>query len=182
MAAMLIRCEFTNSTDFMRERVVLLTNMRMLVDGDGLLFRLVWDCSSDQPTTSIGKLHTAMHDSGFRMYLDRGGRYITMGKNLNALHSTIWFIGVWQMDSAGFYSKLSIAQRTCRCWLARRGLSRRRLFWKTVAARAVLGRLLLNTDVVGLIVARSLPVRSAQFRPDGPLVWIKPESDGEIFA
>ena len=90
---MLIECEFTNATDFVRERVTLLTGMRLLIDHSGLLYAVSWDEAKHQPAASIAKLHRAIHDSEFRIHLDREGYFITLARCLGA-HWTIWFIGV----------------------------------------------------------------------------------------
>jgi hypothetical protein len=57
---MIIECEFTNASDFARERVTLLTGMRLLIDHKGLLYAVSWDESKNQPDSSIAKLNRAM--------------------------------------------------------------------------------------------------------------------------
>ena len=79
---MIIECEFTNATDFVREHVVFLTGMKLMMDSSNhRLFSVCWD----NPFTlvSLFKLKRAMHDSEFRIHLDRDGLLITMVRCLD---------------------------------------------------------------------------------------------------
>jgi hypothetical protein len=181
---MLIECEFTNATDYVRERVTLLTGMRLLIDHSGLLYAVSWDESKHQPTASIAKLHRAMHDSEFRIHLDREGYFITLARCLGA-HWTIWFIGVDWRPRTALQSHLLCLQRAIRRRAMQRRLMGNRVFSKAVAARDVLtGRLRSNSDVVELILFHYVlwPKRTEAALHLRPLRWVKPESDGQIFA
>jgi hypothetical protein len=182
---MLIECEFTNATDFVRERVTLLTGMRLLIDHHGLLYAVSWDEAKHQPFTSLARLHRAMHDSEFRIHLDREGHFITLARCLGA-RWTIWFIGVdWRPRNA-LQSHLLRIQRVMRRRTMQRRLVGDRVFSKAVAARDVLvaGRLSSNRDVVELILFQYVlwPKRTGSALHSRPLRWVKPERDGQIFA
>jgi hypothetical protein len=187
---MIIECEFTNASDFARERVTLLTGMRLLIDHAGLLYAVSWDESKNQPDASIAKLNRAMHDSEFRIHLDREGYFITLARCLGA-RWTIWFIGVDWRPRNKLYSRLLLLQRAMRSRVMRWRLARDQPFSKAAAATEALTELYgLNGDLVELIVhGYYLPRRShakttrlTQPLPDGPFRWIKPERDGQIFA
>ena len=183
---MLIECEFTNATDYVRERVMLLTGMRLLIDHHGLLYAVSWDESKHQPAASIAKLHRAMHDSEFRIHLDREGYFITLARCLGA-NWTIWFIGVDWRPRNTLHSHLLRMQRVIRRRAMQRRLVGDRIFSKAVAARDVLIGRLCSSDMVELIlfqyVLRPGRTESALHpRPDSPLRWVKPEGDGQIFA
>ena len=90
---MLIECSFTNASEFVRERVLFLPGMRIMIDSDNRLFAVGWDESPNQPTASLARLHRAMHDSEFRIHLDRDGWLITMAR-CPPLQWVIWFIAV----------------------------------------------------------------------------------------
>ena len=64
---MIIECEFTNATNFVRERVVFLTDFQIMIESENLIYAVYWDGYF----ASIAKLNQAMHDSEFRIHLDR---------------------------------------------------------------------------------------------------------------
>ena len=181
---MIIECEFTNSTDFARERVFVLTGMGMLIDREGLVFGIEW---GDQPMVSVAQLHTAIHDSEFRIYLDRDGHFITMAKCVQA-RWTIWFIKVVSSAREALYSSILILQRTFKRWGVRMR-SYRKLLGQRISLSFVMlmCRLHGNSDVALMVVDASLSVRprmrpASEQPPDGPFRWVKPQSDGQILG
>jgi hypothetical protein len=176
---MIIECEFTNATNFVRERVVFLTGMKIMIDSEHRLFGVSWDGSKDQPTASLTKLHKAMHDSEFRIHLDREGFLVTMARCLGA-RWTVWYISIDWRPEERIYSKICVLQRAFRRRFMLRRLCIDRVFSKTAAACEMLkGR--LHDDVLCMIVAYCMHI-PLQNPPYSPLSWIKRESDGQIFA
>jgi hypothetical protein len=186
---MIIECEFTNATDFSRERVVFLTGLQIMVDSGNLLYAVSWDESKCQPEASVGKLKRAMHDSEFRIHLDREGHFMTLARCLG-VDWIVWFIGVDWRPRHKIYSSLCMLQRFFRRRVMLRLLSHGQIFSRAAAAhRLLLNRFHGNRDVVELIIQRFLFVSddaksmsSRIFPPDSPLQWIKPHGDGQIFA
>jgi hypothetical protein len=167
---------------------MLLTGMRLLIDHHGLLYAVSWDEEAKhQPFrafTSLARLHRAIHDSEFRIHLDREGYFITLARCLGA-RWTIWFIGVdWRPRNA-LQSHLLRIQRAMRRRTMQRRLVGDRVFSKAVAARDVLsGRLRSSSDMVELILFHYVlwPKRTEAALHSCPLRWVKPESDGQILA
>jgi hypothetical protein len=172
-----------------------------MIDGDKLLYDVSWDAEGEpqqqqQPTGSIGKLHKAMHDSEFRIHLDRGGLFMTLARCLD-IRWIIWFIRVDWRQRNEIYSKLCILQRAFRHRVMRRRLSNDRIFSKAAAVqRHLTHKLKGNCDVITMIIqhyllavnnnsssAANKGVESRRLlRPNGPVQWIKPHGDGQIFA
>ena len=197
----MIGCEFTNASGFARERVVFLTGMQIMIDGDKLLYDVSWDAKGEtskkkqgEPMGSIGKLHKAMHDSEFRIHLDRGGLFMTLARCLD-IRWIIWFIRVDWRQRNEIYSKLCILQRAFRHRVMRRRLSNDRIFSKAAAVqRHLTHKLKGNCDVITMIIqhyllavnnnsssAANKGVESRRLlRPNGPVQWIKPHGDGQI--
>ena len=193
---MIIKCEFTNASGFARERVVFLTGMQIMVDSDNLLYDVSWDAEDkhhhEQSMGSIGKLHRAMHDSEFRIHLDRGGLFMTLARCLD-IRWIIWFIRVDWRQRNEIYSKLCLLQRVFRHRVMHRRLTSDRIFSKAAAVQKLLTHKLRgNGDVVEMIIQYFvLAVNSAAkewvgsrrlLRPNSPVLWIKPHGDGQIFA
>ena len=176
---MLIECSFTNASEFVRERVVFLTGMRIMIDSDNRLFAVSWDESPNQPAASIGRLHRAMHDSEFRIHLDRDGLLITMARCL-PLQWIIWFISVDELQGHGIYSKICILQRAFRRRFMRRRLRVDMVFSKASAARMSLANR-LHGDVMGMVIFYCTEIQFQKRSPDSPLRWNKPIRDGGIF-
>jgi hypothetical protein len=182
---MIIECEFTNATDFLREHVVFLTDLQIMIDSNNLLYAVEWDESKNQPTASIGKLQRAMHDSEFRIHLDRGGHFMTLARCLG-YDWTVWFIRVDWRPRNKIHSKLCVLQR----FIRNRMMLRRLVDDKVFSRAAVSYRLLMhslheNSDVVIMIVEHFLFMKrtaSHTLSPDSPLQWIKPHGDGQIFT
>ncbi len=172
---MLIECSFTNASDSVRERVVFLTGMKIMIDDKNRLFAVTWDESKDQPTASLTKLHAAMHDSEFRIHLDRDGLLITMARCVPG-RWMVWMIMVNERHGIRIYSKICILQRAFRRRFMRRRLGADLVFSKAVAARGLLVNR-LDMDVLGLILSYCLcPV--IRTSPDSLLKWNKPVCDG----
>jgi hypothetical protein len=176
---MLIECSFTNASDFARERVVFLPGMRIMIDSDNRLFAVTWDESPNQPAASLARLHTAMHDSEFRIHLDRDGWLITMAR-CPPLQWIIWFIGLNKWQGHHIYSKICILQRAFRRRFMRRRLCVDMVFSKAAAARRSLANR-LHGDVMGMIISYCTEIQFRKRSPDSPLRWNKPIRDGGIF-
>ena len=177
---MIIECEFTNATNFVRERVVFLTGMKFMIDSDNRLFAVSWDESKDQPTASLTKLHRTMHDSEFRIHLDREGFLVTMARCLGA-RWTVWFISINWWQGERMYSKLCLIQRAFRRRFMRRRLGIDRVFSKAAAACEMLkGR--LHDDVLQMVVSYCTAIDPcSQLTQHSPLRWIKSKGGGQIF-
>ena len=190
---MIIECEFTNASGFARERVVFLTGMQIMIDTrDSLLYAVSWDESKNQPMASIGKLQRAMHDSEFRIHLDRDCYFMTLARCLD-YRWIIWFVGVDWRQSSTIYHSLRVLQRAFRQCVMHKRLHRDRIFSKATAAHIMLSnRLQGNSDVITIIIQHfmdavndnnnnHMPITKS-LSPDSPLQWTKPHGDGQIFA
>ena len=176
---MLIECSFTNASDFARERVVFLPGMRIMIDSDNRLFAVTWDESKDQPPASLANLHNAMHDSEFRIPLDRDGLLITMVRRPPVLW-IVWFIMVDERQGNHIYSKIRVLQRAFRHRFMRRRLRVDMVFSKAAAARRLLANR-LHGDVMGMIISYCSEIQFRKRSPDSPLRWNKSIRDGGIF-
>ena len=174
---MLIECEFTNATDFVRERVVFLVGMKLMIDSNNRLFVINWE--HDQEEISIPRLHRAMHDSEFRIHLDRDGLLITMAVRLERW--SIWFIAISWQQGDFIYPKICIIRRAIRRWVMRKRLRIDRVFSKAAAAHRSLKNI-LNQDVLHMIVSRCIEIKPRQQQyPENLLKWVKPQRDGQIY-
>ena len=189
---MIIECEFTNATDFVRERVVFFTGLQIMIDSDNLIYSVSWDEGKIQPAASIAKLKRAMHDSEFRIHLDREGHFMTLARCLG-INWTIWFIRVDWRPRNRIYFKLCILQRLFRRRVMLRRLSIDKIFSRAAASyRRLMNGLHGNGDVVMMIIQHFLFIVNNnntksieelhRLSPDSPLQWIKPHSDGQIFT
>ena len=172
---MLIECEFTNSVPtYARERVMLLTGMRLLIDQHGLLYAVSWDQAKHQPIASIAKLRRAMHDPDFRIQMSRAHCAIAMTRFIGA-HWTFWVIRIDWRPRKALHTHLVRLQRAIRGWVMQR---RVRVWSKAVAAREVLIERLRCGDLVETILFRYVLRSTAPLlRPDGRVRWVKPECD-----
>jgi hypothetical protein len=186
--SMIIHCEFTNASNLVREHVTFLTGMRIMVDGNSEMCGVAWDASADQPMASINKLRRAMHESGFRVHLDKDKFFMIMIKRID-VRQIIWLIGVDWTKSNQYERKLRLLQRSIRSWIVRGKINRERKFSRAQAANELLKvRLRGNHDVILIIINSflSMPAtgnsRGSQLAPNRPLYWVKPHSDGQILA
>jgi hypothetical protein len=174
---MLIECEFTNATDFVRERVVFLVKMQLMIDSDNRLFVINWE--RDKEEISLLHLHRAMHDSRFRIHLDRDGLLITMAVYLERW--SISFIAVSSRQADFIKPKICIIQRAIRRCVMRKRLRVDRVFSKAAAAQRVMKNR-LNQDVMHMIVSYCMEIQHHQHRyQDNLLKWVKPQRDGKIY-
>jgi hypothetical protein len=174
---MLIECEFTNATDFVRERVVFLVGMKLMIDSNNRLFAINWE--HDREEISLPRLHRAMHDSAFRIHLDRDGLLITMAVRLERW--SIWFIAISWQQGDFIYPKICIIRRAIRRWVMRKRLRIDRVFSKAAAAQRSLKNI-LNQDVLHMIVSRCIEMKPRQQQyPENLLKWVKPQRDGQIY-
>lgn len=173
---MIIECEFTNASDFKRERVVFLTSMQLMVDASRHLFGVHWE--RNKAEISLPHLHRAMHDSAFRIRLDRGGWLMTLAK-WPLCQRSLWCISINEPRGVWFLAKICQIQKAIRRWVVRRRLEIDRVFSKAATAnRMLLHR--LNPDVVSMIVLYCMRQQCPlKFNPT--LKWIKPMRDGQIF-
>jgi len=186
--AMIIQCDFTNASDFVRERVVFLTDFQIMIDADNMIYTVSWDISG--PTSSLEKLRRAMHDSEFRIHLDRAYLLMTLAKGLGSdLTWSIWMFGIdWRPRNA-INAKLCTLQRFFRHGVALKRLNVDKIFSKAKALREQLvEKLQGNNDVVMKIIEHYLCDASVKKTnnlhrrfQDRPLHWIKPHGDGHIF-
>ena len=148
-----------------------------MIDGNRI-FTVWWD--NTKTAESVVKLHRAMHDPEFRICLDRDGWSIMMARCLDE-RWTFWFISINRPRGARFYSKLCLIQRAFRRRFMRRRLGVDRVFSKAAAACEMLkGR--LHDDVLQMIVSYCTAIDPcSQQPPDSPIIWVKPERDGQIF-
>jgi hypothetical protein len=172
---MIIECEFTNATDFVRERVVFLTGMKLMIDSNGKLFAVCWEDYKEE--VSLPHLRRAMHDPEFRIHLDRGGLLITMARCIERW--TLWFISVDWRRGQLFYAKVRVLQRAIRAWVVRKRLSMDMVFSKSATARKLLEDR-LNQDVMDMIIVYCTK-RSSHPPKHNSQIWVKPERDGQIF-
>ena len=180
---MIIECEFTNSSDSVRERVVFVTGMQLMIDSENRLFSVWWD--DPLILASLFKLKIAMHDPEFGIYLERDGLLITMARCLG-MRWTFFFISInWRLGER-IHFKIRQIQRAFRRRFMHRRLGVDMVFSKALLARRVLKRRGLNDDVADVIISYYLtPVirhSGLQKPPDRPLRWVKPECHGQIFA
>jgi len=180
---MIIECEFTNASDFVREQVVFVTGMQLMIDSANRLFSVWWDESLI--LASLFKLKIAMHDSDFRIHLDRDGLLITMARCLG-VRWTFFFVSInWRLGES-IHFKIRQIQRAFRRRFMRRRLGVDMVFSNALFARGVLMGRGLNGDVVDVIISYyctpATQCRHLQKPPDRPLRWVKPQSHGQIFA
>jgi len=177
---MIIECDFTNASDFVRERVVFMTEMKLMADSENRLFSVGWD--EPQTIASLFKLKRAMHDSEFRIHLDREGLLVTMVRCLG-IRWSFFFISIDWRQGKHIYSKICVIQRNFRRRFMHRRLSIDMVFSKAATAQKVL-KDRLHHDVLWMIVLhccrRTKPC--LQQPPDGPLRWVKPQGHGQILA
>ncbi len=150
---MIIECEFMHASNLLHERVLFLTDLQLLVDSNNLLYCVAWDESKNQPTASIGKLHRAMHDSEFRIHLDKGGGHFMTLARCVGTDWTVWFIRVDWRPRNKIYFKLCVLQRYIRHRRMRRRLIGDKIFSRAAFAYTLLtNRLCGKGDVVMMVV------------------------------
>ena len=171
---MIISCEFTNATDFVRERVVFVVGMQLMIDSENRLFSVNWEHDKED----ISRLHRAMHDPEFRIHLDRDGLLITMAVRLERW--SIFFIAISWRQGDFIYPKLCIIRRAIRRWVMRKRLCIDRVFSKVAAAQRVLKNR-LNQDVMHMVVLYCIQQDCQQPYKDNLLEWVKPQRDGYIY-
>jgi hypothetical protein len=177
---MIVECEFTNASDLKRERVVFLTDMRLMTNGQRP-FRVFWEYDRMRKRTSVTltlmHLHRAMHDSEFRIQMETDT--LIMAK-WPLDQRACWFLMFHDEQMAPILR----IQAAVRRWVMHRRLCVDRMFSKAAAASRILSAGQLNQDTVDLILLYSI-------RPNGPsshhssknnfIVWSKSECDGQIF-
>ena len=195
---MIIECEFTNATNFVRERVVFLTDFQIMIESENLIYAVYWDGYF----ASIAKLNQAMHDSEFRIHLDRESLRMTLARSLGTDWTyEIQFIAVDWRPRNKIYSKLHTLQRFLRHGIMIRRLSFDKIYSRATASyKQLMNRLQGNSDVVMMIVQHFLLFTNTTTTTtittfnmkstvvthivphNSPLKWIKPDGDGHIFA
>ncbi len=182
---MIIECEFTNASDFVRERVVFLTGMRLMIDSGNRLFSVWWD--DPLILASLFRLKIAMHDPEFGIYLERDGWLITMARCLG-VHWTFFFISINWRQGESIHLKIRQVQRAFRRRFMRRRLGIDMVFSNALLAQRVLLTRGLNDDVVGVIISYYCTLAFHQRhcnleQPLGrPVRWVKPRSHDQILA
>ena len=165
---MIISCEFTNAETFVHERVVFLTDMSLMIDGDSQVFSVWWD--DVKTAKSLVKLHTAMHDPEFRVYRYNSSLMMTRCVGL-VRNWTVWFISTNSGERV--YSKICMIQNAIRRWAMRRRLGTRFFSKAAVAYRLLAGR--IHEDVMRLIVSYCIGIDDQHRQQQHHLKWIKPE-------
>jgi hypothetical protein len=182
---MIIECEFTNASDFVRERVVFVTGMQLMVDSANRLFSVWWD--DPLILASLFKLKIAMHDPEFGIYLERDGWLITMARCLG-VRWTFFFISINWRQGERIHLKIRQVQRAFRRRFMRRRLGVDMVFSKALSAQRVLLTRGLNDDVVWVILSYYFTPANRPYHgdlqkpPDRPLRWVKPQCHCQIFA
>ena len=167
---MIISCEFTNAETSVRERVVFLTDMDLMIDGDNQVFSVWWDDANT--AKSLVKLHTAMHEPEFRIYRYNSSLMMTRCVGL-VRNWTVWFISTNSGERV--YSKICMIQKAIRRWAMRRRLCTDLVFSKAAEAQRVLKNR-LNQDVMHMVVLYCIQ-QDCQQHQDDLLEWVKPQRD-----
>ncbi len=179
---MIIECEFTNASDFVRERVVFVTGMRLMIDGGNRLFSVWWD--DPLILASLFKLKIAMHDPEFGIYLERDGWLITMARCLG-VRWTFFFISINWRQGERIHLKIRQVQRAFRRRFMHRRLGVDMVFSNALFARGVLMGRGLNGDVVDMIILYYCTPAIRQHHSvlqTHSLKWVKPQCHGQIFV
>ena len=177
---MIVECEFTNASDLKRERVVFLTDMQLMTNGQRP-FRVFWEYDHLRKRTSatltLMHLHRAMHDPEFRVQMETDT--LIMAK-WPLDQRACWFL-MFHHEQC-LMARILRIQAAVRRWVMHRRLCVDRIFSKAAAAnRILLSAGQLNQDTVDMILLYSM-------RPNGPsnhhnnfTVWSKSECDGQVF-
>jgi hypothetical protein len=175
---MIIECEFTNASDFVREKVSFLTQMSLMIDSDNQLFWIWWD----DPLTivSLFRLKKVMHDSEYRIHLDREGLLITMARCLD-VRWTFFFISINWRQGERICLKIRQIQRAFRRRFMRRRLCVDKIFSKIVAVKKILKHR-LHDDVVQMILLHYIGIKRNSFpHLENSIKWVKSPRDGQIY-